>query len=177
MSNLNLIATEKDNQIYNINTIANNLDWVLPSNIINSTSSLPIKYKQYKYIKNLANSCIYNQLVKTNVGPVSGCSLLWNQIILVNPSALPVVRPSPLSTSNTNDSPKEIPINTNINYYYIDNKEDPYNEWDNTTDYSSTYSTTYSFSLIFILILFFSSMTRILYYVNLGKNKKFNIGE
>jgi hypothetical protein len=167
MSNLNLIATEKDNQQYNINTISNNLDWVLPRDIINSTNSSPIKYKQYIYIKNLANSCINNQLVTTQMGSVSGCSLLFEQILLVNPNTKPQNQPQQIVAGNVGDctGPPECPCpgirncgftddqwnqlqgissNTTSRYYY-NNNQNPNNQLDNNTlyddrDYNYSYS-------------------------------------
>ena len=88
MSNLYLIATEYDNNDYDINIIANNLSWVLPTQIINSSPSTPVIWVAYTNIRNLANSCILNQGVNTPNGNVNGCNLLYDAIGLLNPNAV-----------------------------------------------------------------------------------------
>ena len=106
MSDLNLIATEKDNNQYDINTIAKNLSWVIPDNIINSSPNSPVLWKQYTHLKNLSNSCIANQSVVTQNGNENGCSLLYNEIIKVNPDAVIVSE----ETTNEDTTNEEKPI-------------------------------------------------------------------
>lgn len=157
MSNLNLIATERDNQQYNIIDISNNLDWVLPNNIVNSTSSTPIKYKQYRYIKNLANSCIYNRLVSTQSGSVSGCSLLWEEIILINPYA----KPENLIDINLDDSP--------LPRYYTPTDNLPY-VYNIPTNHQVSKKSNHELLIIFLLIIFIISTCSIIYHYD--KNKR-----
>ena len=109
MSNLNLIATQTDNQQYDIVTIAKNLQWVLPLNIVNSSPATPITWKQYNNFKNLATSCIANQRVSTQTGSQPGCNLLYYEIIAVNPSARPVDIPSPTPVTELENTQEETP--------------------------------------------------------------------
>jgi hypothetical protein len=116
MSNLHLIATEHDNNDYDIKTIANNLSWVLPTQMINSSPSTPVIWVAYTNIKNLANSCNLNQLVSTQNGNVNGCNLLYDEIGLLNPGAVfnsntPSVRFNTPSV-RFNNTPKASIINT-----------------------------------------------------------------
>jgi hypothetical protein len=109
MSNLNLIGTQTDNQQYDIVTIAKNLQWVLPSNIVNSSPATPITWKQYNNFKNLATSCIANQRVSTQTGSQPGCNLLYYEIIAVNPNAQPVDIPSPTPVTEPEKTQDETP--------------------------------------------------------------------
>lgn len=108
MSNINLIATQKDNNQYDIKTISNNLSWVLPNSILDSSPSTPVTWKQLKQFRNLATSCIGNQQVTTPSGSVSACDALYEQILLVNPGAkVPIIGIS--SKKDISMPPKEIP--------------------------------------------------------------------
>jgi len=93
MSTYNLIATQTNGQIYDIKLVAQNLSWFLPSNIYNSSPATPITWNQYNNIKNMASSCIADQMVTvmdgTQTKNVTACSELYRLIINVNPSAQP----------------------------------------------------------------------------------------
>ena len=117
MSDLNLIATEKDNKEYDINTIAKNLSWVIPGNIINSSPNSPVLWKQYMHLKNLSNSCIVNQSIIMQNGSENGCTVLYDEIIKVNPDAIVVsdettIEDKPIKNKSTLDSNEESPDNT-----------------------------------------------------------------
>jgi hypothetical protein len=146
MSNLRLIATEHDNNDYDIKTIANNLSWVLPTQIINSSPSTPVTWIAYTNIRNLANSCNLNQLVTTQNGNVNGCNLLYDEIGLLNPDSI--------FNSNTPSSNNIPRVNTpSLNNIPIVNNIPRIN----TTSDSSQDNTIYIISGIIILFVIVSS--------------------
>jgi hypothetical protein len=157
MSNLYLIATQTDNQQYDIVTIAKNLQWVLPSNIVNSSPATPVTWKQYNNFKNLATSCIANQRVSTQTGTQSGCNLLYYEIIAVNPNAQPVDTPSPTPVTESETIKEETP----------EEQEEKSSKSDDNSIYIGI--------IIFIAILYVGVIYFYIYYNNNNKSNDFYV--
>jgi len=113
----NLIATQTDNQIYDIYTIAQNLSWVLPDEIINSSPSSPVLWNLFNKFTNLAQGCVASQSDSMPSGNIRNCFLLHEQILLINPDA-EVFTPPP-DESELSLPPSDLETNPAINNYIL----------------------------------------------------------
>jgi hypothetical protein len=111
----NLIATQTDNQIYDIYTIAQNLSWVLPDEIINSSPSSPVLWNLFRKFNNLAQGCVASQSDSMPSGNIRNCFLLHEQILLINPDA--EVLTLPPDESELSIPPSDLETNPAINNY------------------------------------------------------------
>ena len=118
---LNLIATQTDYQIYDIYTIAQNLSWVLPDEIVNSLPSSPVLWNLFNKFNNLAQGCVASQSDTMPSGNIRNCSLLYEQILLINPDAevltLPSDQSSDLETNPFVFNPPEQPSEQSLDPY------------------------------------------------------------